>query len=224
MIYISLISSNGPVFSFAAMRTFQSAFTTTLAALWPVVKGLPQSIASLESYQQLRPCVGSCFIRPGSKDLSDLLGIQLRCCEQYISCNGPVDDNCYCRADLRPTAVSWLSACVATRCSSNQVDFTSAVNVYDGYCSAAVPPAGRVTTTTPPTLTATPLGTAGGPGSGNTPSVVTIVATRSAAPSDSHLLMQAISTIVLVSGTTRPGPEQGLTDFILVRSLPFVPV
>jgi len=97
----------------------------------------PQTITALPAYYSQRQCATSCFFNGVGQDL---LGSALKCCEVYTDndCDAPVADACYCRADLRPSAVSWLSLCVNTRCSTNAVDLSSAVAVYDGYCGAAV--------------------------------------------------------------------------------------
>ncbi|KAK4158972.1 hypothetical protein QBC43DRAFT_294467 [Cladorrhinum sp. PSN259] len=85
----------------------------------------------------------------------------MKCCETFGSptCKGGVADQCYCREDLRPKAVHWLSRYVEIRCTTNKADFSSAMAVYDGYCSrvnigAAGPPA------------ATSTGSSGGNGGG----------------------------------------------------------
>ncbi|KAK3365107.1 hypothetical protein B0T24DRAFT_712646 [Lasiosphaeria ovina] len=178
--------------------TLKALILGSLAILWPVARASPQTIASTDPFQHLRPCASSCFRREGGPDLSDTLGITLKCCEQYLTCHGPVDDECYCRADLQPSAVSWLSLCVATRCTSNAADFTSAVAVYDGYCSAAVGPA-NPDVTEPPAVTTTPSGTVGpGPGNGNTPPPMTTTVTQSAR-SGSSILAQKKSVVALLT-------------------------
>ncbi|PVH94932.1 hypothetical protein DM02DRAFT_675849 [Periconia macrospinosa] len=110
-----------------------------------------QTISSYPAYQSLRACGQSCFY---NEVKHDILGSNLKCCKQQY-CADQADEQCYCREDLAPKATSWLSLCIDKRCSS-PVDFTSAVNVYDSYCTrnrnVMVSP---TMTTPPPTGTAT---------------------------------------------------------------------
>ncbi|RYP54586.1 hypothetical protein DL768_000646 [Monosporascus sp. mg162] len=127
-------------------------FFLSLVVLQPIARALIQSISAIDGYSQQRPCATSCFYNDVG---DDILGSNMRCCEAYgtPTCKGGVADQCYCRPDLRPSAVSWLSLCVETRCSSNTVDFTSAVAVYDDYCSSVDVVAGPVATEPPSTIT-----------------------------------------------------------------------
>jgi hypothetical protein len=47
-------------------------------------------------------------------------------------------NDCYCRADHQPVAVSYLSSCVSKSCTVRdaQIDVNNAITVYDGYCSS----------------------------------------------------------------------------------------
>lgn len=137
------------------MILFSIHLLLTLALLSPLVYASGESlqtISAIDGFGQQRPCATSCFYNEVG---DDLLGSNMRCCKAYGSptCKGGVADQCYCREDLRPTAVDWLSRCVETRCATNQVDFSSALAVYDGYCSrvnkeVAVPQATSTPTTT----------------------------------------------------------------------------
>ncbi|RFN53908.1 hypothetical protein FIE12Z_1822 [Fusarium flagelliforme] len=97
-----------------------------------------QTIASLDAYKQQRSCATVCFWNgepnsdPNGSYAQDVLGIQLECCPQ-VTCKGNAKDACYCRPDLRDSAVSWLSTCVIHQCSET-ADFSSAVSIYDEYC------------------------------------------------------------------------------------------
>src|ERR1700734_3919142 len=92
-----------------------------------------ETIASLSSYQQQRSCALGCFWNgvPENGYGTDVLGLKLGCCEDQVSCKGHAPDSCFCRADLRPAAMSWFSTCIDNYCSSNPVDFSSATSVYD---------------------------------------------------------------------------------------------
>jgi len=93
-----------------------------------------QTIASLDAYMQQRSCATVCFWNgdPNNSNAQDVLGIRLECCPQ-VTCKGNAKDACYCRPDLRDSAVSWLSTCVIHQCSET-ADFSSAVSIYDEYC------------------------------------------------------------------------------------------
>lgn len=93
-----------------------------------------QTIASIDGYMRQRSCATVCFWNgdPNNSNAQDVLGIKLECCPQ-VTCKGNAKDACYCRSDLRDSAVSWLSTCVIHHCS-NTVDFSSAVSIYDEYC------------------------------------------------------------------------------------------
>ncbi|KAM5386470.1 hypothetical protein ACJZ2D_000433 [Fusarium nematophilum] len=93
-----------------------------------------QTIASGAKYRQQRSCATGCFWNgdPDNDDAQDVIGMVLDCCDGP-TCPGNAEDSCYCRADLRSSAVSWLSTCVIFRCT-NTADFSSAVNIYDDYC------------------------------------------------------------------------------------------
>ncbi|KAH7111945.1 hypothetical protein B0J13DRAFT_631665 [Dactylonectria estremocensis] len=108
----------------------------SLAGLYRITRAsdTPQSITTLPAYSQQRECATWCFFNGNRGE--DLLGHAIGCCT--ADCAEPVANSCYCRADLRPSAVSWLSLCVDTQCSTNAVDVSSAVALYDDYCGAAV--------------------------------------------------------------------------------------
>ncbi|KAK0634125.1 hypothetical protein B0T14DRAFT_86739 [Immersiella caudata] len=93
--------------------------TTSLATL---------SIKLSPEYSALRICAQTCVDR--GNDNSDLEG-HLECGDQKIL------NACYCREDLRPKATTFLSSCIVTRCKYNNQDVTSALRLYDGYCSSA---------------------------------------------------------------------------------------
>ncbi|KAH7187809.1 hypothetical protein DER44DRAFT_127469 [Fusarium oxysporum] len=92
-----------------------------------------QTIASADDYQLQRSCAISCWWLgdPDGNDSSDVLGRRLQCCDG-VPCRD-VKDSCYCRPDLRVSASSHLSECVVRRCE-NEVDFSTAMNIYDDYC------------------------------------------------------------------------------------------
>jgi len=107
-----------------------------LLAVATLASAATQTIASLAAYQSQRSCAIPCFWNgdPDNSYASDTLAIKLECCTDRVSCRDRAQDSCFCRADLRPVAASWLSTCVNGYCSSNAVDVVSAVAVYDEYC------------------------------------------------------------------------------------------
>ena len=101
--------------------------TTSLATL---------SIQRDPQYSQLRICAQTC-VDKGNYN-GDLEG-ELECGDSKIL------NACFCREDLRPKATTFLSSCIVSRCGYNNQDVTSALKLYDGYCSFKPPP---TTTTT----------------------------------------------------------------------------
>jgi hypothetical protein len=81
-----------------------------------------QSLYSEDLFKQQRSCAQGCF----------------GCCSDNVagdlSCPEPVLNSCYCRSDLQPVAVSYISSCVSSACSSNTVDIQSATSLYQAYC------------------------------------------------------------------------------------------
>jgi hypothetical protein len=88
----------------------------------------PVTIESLTAYSVQRLCVQECiwFGLPGGGP--GLPGI--------LSCAQPYSDSCMCRTDLTASAISYLSTCVNSLCSSNTVDVSNAVSLYTGYCNS----------------------------------------------------------------------------------------
>ncbi|KAH9206147.1 hypothetical protein DL95DRAFT_469887 [Leptodontidium sp. 2 PMI_412] len=82
------------------------------------------------NFQSMRPCAQSCLGDPSGDDVRTGIGCG--------TVNGLGQNECYCREDLQPAASSWLSTCVMARCSSNTVDLTSVISLYDNYCATAL--------------------------------------------------------------------------------------
>ncbi|KAF5009955.1 hypothetical protein FDECE_3862 [Fusarium decemcellulare] len=115
--------------------------------LQPASADATQTIASMDNYKSQRSCATECFWNgdPSNPDAQDVIGIRLQCCPQF-DCDDHVKDSCYCRADLRTSAVAWLSTCVEYRCR-NSVDASSAISIYDEYCGRDLPTNTDATTT-----------------------------------------------------------------------------
>jgi len=92
--------------------------TTTSAATLSIQRD-PQ-------YSALRICAQTCVDKGNNN--SDLEG-ELECGDTKIL------NACFCREDLRPKATTFLSSCIISRCGYNKQDVTSALKLYDGYCS-----------------------------------------------------------------------------------------
>jgi hypothetical protein len=72
---------------------------------------------SFSNWNELRSCAQSCL---GYYDLSPL---------------GCTLNDCYCRADIIPQAVSIVSQCASSSCS-NTNDVVSATSFYEAYCAS----------------------------------------------------------------------------------------
>jgi hypothetical protein len=85
-----------------------------------------QSLYSEDVYKEQRSCAQYCF-----QD----------CCRDFIghdvlSCSNPILSSCYCRSYLQSVAVSAISSCVKTGCSSDTVDIQSVTSIYQAYCTS----------------------------------------------------------------------------------------
>jgi len=89
-------------------------------------KAATVSIQKQAGYSALRLCAQTCVDR--NNDNGDLEG--------HLECgDGLILNGCFCRADLRPKATAFLSSCIVTKCKYTNQDVTSALKLYDGYCS-----------------------------------------------------------------------------------------
>ncbi|KAK5653212.1 hypothetical protein OQA88_9110, partial [Cercophora sp. LCS_1] len=88
-------------------------------------KAATLSIQKEADYKALRTCAQTCVDRDNNNN--DLEG-HFECGDKQIL------DSCFCRADLRPKATTFLSSCVITKCKYNTQDLSSVLQVYDGYC------------------------------------------------------------------------------------------
>jgi hypothetical protein len=107
------------------------AFFTLLP--FTVADGL-LSIDSSNGFKNLRNCALNCY-NGGIRD-GYLVADQLQCRKPGVVYVSP-DNDCFCRSDLQETAVRYLSNCVSTSCSGNQLDLSSATQVYKDYCNSA---------------------------------------------------------------------------------------
>jgi hypothetical protein len=103
------------------------------------------SVLGSTPYNNQRECVKECIWHVGVDD--DLI--------IALGCSPPWVNECYCRTDLAVTASSFLTSCVASRCTepATGVDIGLAVSVYDGYCSSAETPNPNVAAATTTAMT-----------------------------------------------------------------------
>lgn len=114
-----------------------------------------QTIYSLTIFSSQKPCAQSCFVYGSAAPcLDDYLGNAIGCVSGQ-ECQGARDgapNSCYCRADLQSVAESYLTSCVSNACAvgNSSIDISSAVSIYEYYCSSKGFPAAVVATTTTP--------------------------------------------------------------------------
>ncbi|KAI1353315.1 hypothetical protein F5Y01DRAFT_277583 [Xylaria sp. FL0043] len=88
------------------------------------------SLAQATAFASQRPCAQNCFgggIFGDVGELADGIG----CAYQNPQ------NECVCRLDLQPNADEYIASCVSRGCSANTLDITSAVSIYDAYCTSA---------------------------------------------------------------------------------------
>lgn len=85
----------------------------------------PPALTEIPLYQDLRQCAQSyVFNWCCTVDVYEALG-----------CPSPPVDECLCREDLRGIGSSFLSKSVNSACSTNGLDLSNALSVWDIYCS-----------------------------------------------------------------------------------------
>ena len=89
--------------------TFSILFSWIAATL---TNDQPQTISSEEAYKQQRACAKLCYWYGDQDVVASVLS-----CDTRGVLPGAVD-SCYCRVDLQKGAVSYLSSCVESRCTS----------------------------------------------------------------------------------------------------------
>ena len=78
-------------------------------------------------YTSQRTCA---FVCQGINDDADLIAEELNCDTSSLL------NSCFCRSDLQAKAEYYISSCVQNMCADTQ-DATSAVSIYDAYCTSA---------------------------------------------------------------------------------------
>ncbi|KAF2963471.1 hypothetical protein GQX73_g10104 [Xylaria multiplex] len=114
------------------------------------------TLTQAAAFASQRPCAQGCFgsnLFPNAGLLADGIGCAYR---------NPQNE-CVCRLDLQPSADDYISNCVDNACSANPLDISSAVSIYDAYCTSA-----GFIRDTPATITS---------GTDDSPSTVTVTVT-----------------------------------------------
>jgi len=125
-----------------SQRLLTSALFLFLIIFSPsFVHGATQSLYDSPIWKSQRNCARDCFWWGGGDYLAGKL-----------SCGKPVEDACYCRPDLQPSAKSVLSYCISTWCGAGAtVDITSATSMYGAYCEGQLATTVAEASTTPTT-------------------------------------------------------------------------
>lgn len=114
------------------MLTYLWTTPLRIFALAPPILAATVTLTNLPAYQSQRSCAIPCFyIGYASGGGPDQLAGQLDC---SVS---PIENDCFCRADLQDDADALIQSCVYEACSRNTIDVSSAVSIYDSYCTAA---------------------------------------------------------------------------------------
>ena len=111
------------------------------------------SIDSDPGYVTERACGQSCLYDFGGDDVASFLG-----------CAG--ENGCFCRADFGTSVSSFLNSCVGSKCSTDSIpntaaEITTAISIYNHYCSTAIGAAfvslSTAAATTGPTISSPPM-------------------------------------------------------------------
>jgi CFEM domain len=97
------------------------------------------TIQNSPSFSSQRQCAQECFTGEWGGDLG-------------LGCPSPIENACYCRADLVSSAIYTLSSCVYNGCSLNANDVQTAIGLYSTYCDVTAQPS----TIASPAVTAQP--------------------------------------------------------------------
>lgn len=102
------------------------------------------TLDELPAYQSQRSCAKYCFfiVSSGQGPPNEVA--------RHLSCAvDPIENDCFCRPDLQAQAESYVRSCVGSACIRNALDISSAVQVYNGYCTSAGFERAEVTASTP---------------------------------------------------------------------------
>jgi hypothetical protein len=173
----------------------------------------PYTIQSLPAYSLQRACVQGCLAGEYA------VAYDLNC---------PQLNACVCRTDLQSQVSTYLTSCVNAGCSTNPPDLSSAVELYDSYCSMnGYPIVGAVVTTTASTsfvtspATATVIIVPTATVTATETSSLTSVATISSVESQSSSTSTSSSTTTTsISSTTIPISTSASTPAVSTKAGP----
>lgn len=113
-----------------SLTIFLLSSTLPVAFSQQVPEGEVLTVSAIPAFRSGRPCVQSCLWQGAN------LGIfYVPSPEVALQCSA---NSCYCRPDLRTTALSVISACVTRACGTNEVDVSSGVAIFTNYCGSYV--------------------------------------------------------------------------------------
>jgi len=150
-------------------------------------------------FSSQRGCAQECFTGEWGGDLGS-------------GCPSPIENACYCRPDLAPSAIYTLSSCVYNGCNENANDVQTAISLYSAYCdvtaqSSTIVGAPSTAASAAVTVTATESST--------------IVEGPSTAASPSGTVTATVTTIIVKSSTNSltASPSKWLVAFILLSMI-----
>lgn len=146
-----------------------------------LVRSQTVSINSGEAFSSLRSCARDSFVNNGYYAAN------------HVSCEWPAENACFCRADLQPAVISFVSARVASKCNGVDIDVSSAVGLYTSYCAningAATPATTTGASTVTVTITITPEALATATVTETAPITVTVQSGVATTPAPSPILL-----------------------------------
>lgn len=107
-----------------------------LTSAYPSLQDSAYDPSSFSNWNELRNCAQQC--------LSD--GAYTNFADSNLGCSL---NDCFCRVDIIPQAVSIVSKCVSTSCSDTN-DIVSATSFYEAYCASATNTGGGAANTGSP--------------------------------------------------------------------------
>ncbi|KAH9208076.1 hypothetical protein DL95DRAFT_468086 [Leptodontidium sp. 2 PMI_412] len=149
-----------------------------------------QTLYSLQSFTDLQPCAQKCIVDPGICRVGgvDQIAINVGCQYNWCSSDLGAAESCYCRTDLQVVATKYLTSCLRAACTLGDpnIELSSAVELYQGYCTA------KGYLATPASVPASTTGT----GVGATKTVYVTVTAKAKA---SHSYATALLLPILIS-------------------------
>ncbi|GFF48336.1 hypothetical protein IFM51744_06799 [Aspergillus udagawae] len=142
------------------------------------VQATTATLTESTAYASQRPCAKSCFYWGSStQGGADFLAERIGCAVD------PIENECICRSDLQQTADTFLHKCVTDNCGANAIDVSSAVRIYDDYCTSnGYTKATSTAQTTRTTSSGTPI----------TPATVTVTVVQAVLASGGRSLRPAV--------------------------------